>query len=870
MPNVPFDNVRIIVLIFLIFLVFAGPDTSTPLISTGPSGAGSRLDRQRQALDVLNETKWGDHFPDKSKRYLNLTGFREDDGYAWEDLARFRNRCHEWSRNAFSRGHLVTEPGAAGWGEREEDWEKGPEQITWLNATGTVFGEWVRRSGTVERHSTNYNLSAIAPGLGWPTGHTEWDRNITGKYGTVLVRLGEDAENMEYEEKGEEGRQPRSSDLVRQVSAQVEFQDVDSGSSNFDMRLYGVHWPRQGAILLSTTSEKFAGIFGLPHLAPGEGFFNSSQQLLNKTINDVLERREKAWSSDPNSPWTSEISGVEDPWSLTPHCEYVMYLQLASIEPTIRGGFFSEVDEIENELRHPTGAPVGKLPNLRMSLVAWSPDCSFFIESKGPPHYAAVDGRHLVGMKAEILNFRASRWTLTFGAVLLGQLWLLKTQMREANTPSTIGRVSFYTASMTLLADGVVFSSALFWSLSAITSLLPTLVVTFASFMLMIMGGTFLSEVYKTQEPERRSRERRANITSGGATSPSTQPENNTTGPQAVTTGPPRPESPPIIIPSDQDIDAEIAEATASGASAVPGVLPAPVTAANNTNNRPPRAVTTSSTNIIGRILLLGTLLLFLTAASSSWPARIRAFYINAVAFLYFSLWIPQVYRNVIRNSRRAFSWRYMVGQSGLRLIPFAYFYMVEDNFLFAKTDARTFAILCGWVWAQLCVLSFQDVLGPRFGVPRGWLPEAWDYHPVLKEDNIESGLLPIGLVGDGGSERTRSWSIGQSSGSGSGSGSHRAEAGTGESSRERDKERERSGISMRCIDCAICREVLEVPVVKAGAGEPASISGVAGVLARREYMVTPCRHIFHTKCLDGWLKFRLQCPICREELPPL
>lgn len=98
---------------------------------------------------------------------------------------------------------------------------------------------------------------------------------------------------------------------------------------------------------------------------------------------------------------------------------------------------------------------------------------------------------------------------------------------------------------------------------------------------------------------------------------------------------------------------------------------------------------------------------------------------------------------------------------------------------------------------------------------------------------------------------------------------------------REREKELKRHGMSLRTIDCAICTEVLEVPVVRASRGlkeSPSSSSsaaaggagGLVGVFARRAYMVTPCRHIFHTKCLEGWFRYKLQCPICREELPPL
>jgi hypothetical protein len=58
----------------------------------------------------------------------------------------------------------------------------------------------------------------------------------------------------------------------------------------------------------------------------------------------------------------------------------------------------------------------------------------------------------------------------------------------------------------------------------------------------------------------------------------------------------------------------------------------------------------------------------------------------------------------------------------------------------------------------------------------------------------------------------------------------------------------------------------VDVPVVAADVRE----GGGAAFLWRRRYMVTPCRHVFHSKCLEAAMRYRLQCPICREGLPPL
>ncbi|CRK28765.1 hypothetical protein BN1723_018361, partial [Verticillium longisporum] len=76
---------------------------------------------------------------------------------------------------------------------------------------------------------------------------------------------------------------------------------------------------------------------------------------------------------------------------------------------------------------------------------------------------------------------------------------------------------------------------------------------------------------------------------------------------------------------------------------------------------------------------------------------------------------------------------------------------------------------------------------------------------------------------------------------------------------------------TLKCAktECAICFDTLEVPVMKAAEAD-STAGGVAGVLNRRNYMVTPCRHIFHSPCLESWMRYRLKCPICRDDLPPL
>ncbi|KAF5593687.1 TUL1 RING-domain protein [Fusarium subglutinans] len=837
MPQAQHPIATLIFIVFIVWLVFPDSDYSSQSLTLSDL-AGERLDHFQDALNVLNASRWGDFAPVPGKdskakpSFLNLTGFRADDNLSWGGLERFRERSLAFSR------HAIPPVG------QHNLWDAGHGEPIWLNASGTVHGEWVKPKGSISRGYNSYNLSKIAPDMDWIGDNVPWARNITGRTGRMMLRLEGNQTINEYEQLPTKSSVPVAGGLIRSVKGTTTIEDTHGSGHDWEMRLWGVHWPRQGVVLMTTTSEKFEGIFGLPHLTPSEDFFQSSQRLLNESIAHTIATKKENIYSDQTVPWTSDLENPLYTTNPSPHCEYVMYAQVfppsrnhfnIDSQESSQDALKSVIDATESELQSPVGAPIPKIPKLQMSAIIYSPDCGFFLETKGPPDFGPSEAQHLTGMKIEVQLYQVKTWILVYAIVVFGQVNLLKNQMRESCTPSTMGRVSFWTIAMMLMVDGMTFTAAATWVSSAGATFLPTLALLFAAFLSMTIGGSFLAKVHEVQLPEARPRrEREANSmgdnTNGTELPAATTPDRSllpgpVTAHQPAMPPPPRSQQQPVIVPSDQDIDAEIA-----AAAAVPGA----------TTAQPAEEAPQSFQSIIGRMILSSLCIIFLAISSTTWYPNLRSLFLNLCVLIYLSLWIPQILRNTRRNCRRALGWPFVVGQSILRLLPVAYFWIKEDNFLYARSDRHAFLVFCAWLWIQLIILAAQDVIGPRFGIPAGWAPDAWDYHPVLREDSLEAGGLPIGLVADDtpGIERARS----------SGDDGSKKQSTT------------------RSIDCAICREVLEVPVLTAEDED----TGVAGVFARRLYMVTPCRHIFHSACLEGWMRFRLQCPICREELPPL
>ena len=812
---------------------------------------------ERLALSILNASSYGG-LDAQSNRWLNITGMRQGDGYIWDFLPKVKERAkeqldiilddgrsHRSFRNVSTNTNAPNlEDGAARHALSTLQPFKDPPPI-YQNVTGIVSGRWTRSVLEDGNLRPALNLSSIAPTVSYTT--TKFSRNITGQSGDLRVQLYEHEDSISLPD-------PH---LARNIKAQLIIKDETSFGDGWEMTLFGVHYPQQGGIVLSTSSEKFAGIFTLPHFTLSRFAFDLTQRLLNRTLMSTIEKQE-ADSTSASNPWTSSPSNPSESMFPVPRCEFLVYLQQHPIDdPSI------DLNLIEKELRFPTGASMPSAPQLRMSALIFSPDCGFVLESMGPPDFAPQEGLHLNGRKQESYLRDARRCIFAFASIICGQIFLLMRQMKETSTPSTRSRVSFYTIATMALGDGIACMIFMVVSMFVDAAFLPLIATAFLSFLCVsFFGMKFLMDIWTVQAPEREERDREAQrerdrrnaavaVPPPNIPMPAEIPVVTAAGadslPLPVTANrPANTASDVVILPPDQDLDATEAEDNAP-----PQTTPQPTTTTTLGSARREMSALYSKFYF----LLLG--ILFLSLHATTWSTTLRSIYANTLILFYLSFWIPQIHRNIVRNCRKALRWDFVIGQSIIRLAPVLYFYTQPDNVLFIEPDTNAAYILISWVWLQIWALVSQEVLGPRFFVPSNWAPVAYEYHPILREDDEESGAsMPIGFTQP--TSPTSPITI--------------TTTKPGESKEKGNK---------KVFDCAICTENIEVPVIPAAGrttitttnGETAAASSMTAastIFSRRAYMVTPCRHIFHTPCLEGWMRYRLQCPICRENLPPL
>ncbi|KAF3936009.1 hypothetical protein ABW19_dt0200228 [Dactylella cylindrospora] len=659
------------------------------------------------------------------------------------------------------------------------------EAPIYRNITGMLSGDWGRME---------------IPSLHKAAINETYHRNVTDEQGRFWMVIKERQPKKHWEElKG----------IVQAVNLNMELYN-NRGGHPVEVRLQGIHFVESGLLIGASNSNKFAGLFGLPHLTPSNNTYTLVKGPLNATLHDQIE--EHLESGDEYPPWIP----VDEQYIGTPplRCEYIVYLQVHPIKMHPSVSPFAEnnqqiiIDTIERELRRKTGEymPIYP-PPLVGSAIIYSPDCSFVLSTQAA-----------TGLKLESYFDRISNFALNACLIVALEIYFMIRQMKESSTPSTLSRVSFWTIGIISLLDGYIVIIFIITATLVERSSLPLIAAAFFCTVLAgFFGIRYMLMIYRVQLPERRAAQ---------AQSTPAQP------------------SPAV--------------AAAQAAATRAGGLPLPVTAAANPPATPtPSPATTirqDFSSIITRFYMFLVISGFLLMYSISLPIIIRDFIQRVALFLSLSFWVPQIYRNTYRNCRKGLKWEFVLGMSICRLTAVLYFYGYTDNIVFARPVKWICWAAVGWVWCQIWILGVQELLGPRFLIPEGIFPPAYDYHPILPVDDLERALP--GQPGEDGSRTV------------------------GGSTTEK-----RNGQMFRTFDCAICMQSVEIPVVPTSSnsnddeessgrrGSGGMVGGLLGqgvYVGRRSYMVTPCRHVFHSGCLEGWMRVRLQCPICRNTLPPI
>lgn len=731
--------------------------------------------------------------------YGNITGFH----LSYQDLLDGKNSS-QWPIHHYS----IENP----WKEQEQDsilpnqvsdkvknfWSINPvadeySEAYLLNISGSAYGEFTRETDTSLKSYPFALPDYLQQYFDWYTqGKYEEDKQRyendpenndppqppddsqnNDKEGNVTVSSGKisiDFDNYDYNFKNRQLSHyiHNQSDEIHNAviaKAKLKFKSYDE-SELYEFDTTGVYFQDTGSMISTTNSAKFMAIYALNHLTMNENSFNTSKILMNQFLKTTNIDRDVGLE-DMNQ---YIIKAVD-------HCEIVSYIQFKKTKY-----IKSQLQQIDQELKYPTGIPLpNDIPLLEIeNFLVYSPDCGIILQKK--------TGIEFTGIKSEILSKHLKYVLIGLLCIISIQLALYLRQIKVTRTPGQLSIISIKTLYLLGYQDSLItlMSLFLFTFLDSLYLLLVSIAVI-SFIMCGIFELRFMVAVLSTQINERGSSW--WEILRGGTR---VTEEGRETGEENER---------------------------------------------NSGNNTPEAAVTTpedptptyneesSFNGIFAAGFILTVLSTFLIFNSFLWRKKYRIIFEYIGLVLINSYWIPQFFRNTLKNRRKSFTWEFVIFTSLLRIIPIAYFGLIRSNPLRHHYDPYLVATVLSWLFLQIFLLYLQSRLGPRFWVNEKWLPKAYNYQPVLTLKDLEAGFVSDILEGI-------------------------------------KLESENNGIVETSCTCPICMNTLPLPVVvKDEARKNVNSKG---------YMITPCHHIFHTECLENWMKYKLQCPVCRHSLPPV
>lgn len=605
----------------------------------------------------------------------------------------------------------------------------------------------------------------------------------------------------------------------------VTFSD-DAENSEFTVKMQGFHIKSTGNLVMSTESLKFSGMHLLPHLVLDQQHFTESQKLMMRYLNGSIHYMEADMSFDFFHEIEQEAL----------QCEYIVY---GHMHPAPLNQW--EMHEMELELQHPLGRPIRKIPELEFSALFYSPDCAFCLKSD-----------QIIGEKYETFSVRLRVVVVASVVLFFAQMVLLAIQMKDTSTPSLLSKVSFYSMGLLALVDGSA------WIASFVFSFVEglTLPFTVVSFLWFGLASRYMVKIYQSQGPEQLADARVRQVIQSST-------RNGRGALFALADG--------TFLGNSTN--------TSAGSE---GLLPLPATAPN----QPPTSSLDQSERAISRLIysrlyVLQVIFLIVSLITTSWPLKYRLMYEYVVVIFMYSIWVPQIYRNTSRGYRKSFLWSFILGTSFIRLLPLLYLCLYTKNIINHHYDPTLVILTIAWMGLQIGFLVAQTVFGARFFLPKGFLPVLYDYHPVLYQGDSETdfGIDLVATAGQqlpGQAQRSKSFGFASAAAMLASSSPFKKKKLKDDhddgfplfdpSSHSKDSHSDK--VLRPNVDCAICMMPVELIIIPRSMA--AITSSPAMMLARRRYMVTPCQHVFHTECMDQWMRSRLQCPICRNPLPPL
>lgn len=238
-----------------------------------------------------------------------------------------------------------------------------------------------------------------------------------------------------------------------------------------------------------------------------------------------------------------------------------------------------------------------------------------------------------------------------------------------------------------------------------------------------------------------------------------------------------------------------------------------------------------------------------------------RCFYSSAFIFFSFAItFIPQIIYNIKKKNRVSFPIIYIINLILNRIYPSFYFCMFENNFLRIPNNKFSEVVNIIFLLLFSLVLYTQTLFGPKWFIP---VKDENEYDFYIDEkklrkikknetDSLECLICLLPII------PTKTVNTGNNDGNNNND----------------------NGFSFNETDNLVL-DVNDINIDNIGNNKLCKFKynnrcfGENSILLNFHeyskninnlpYMITPCKHVFHSDCLEEWFKMKKECPSCRN-----
>ena len=278
----------------------------------------------------------------------------------------------------------------------------------------------------------------------------------------------------------------------------------------------------------------------------------------------------------------------------------------------------------------------------------------------------------------------------------------------------------------------------------------------------------------------------------------------------------------------------------------------------------------------------------------------------SGIIFISLLLWLPQIIYNMISNNKYGFPFIYILANSIDRLLYPLYFRAYENNYFGLRANYNIFILSLIIILLTICILLKQTFTGPRFLLPYKYQEYKNEFYKnfdeiksICKDINEECVICLMPIFPE---EPTQMMEMKDNSNSMENS----TENDTENSS---DKNSMNDNISDTIIENNVIINSVEnnlsdsnkllikeeneikIEIKETNQKENNENKNESyfnkvkrklkeffkynffyfyknpNKINNKPYITTPCKHIFHSDCLEKWLEHKMECPNCRASL---